>query len=120
MDKYIDVIKRALELSSTIVEGFEYIQNNKEKSQDIVNVLKDIINSVYSIDKSLTPIYEKIPFNNLEVLMNDLKNIFEYITTEYNTNAGLDITSIVQLKLMPAYKKWHEELNRVLTPYVLS
>lgn len=121
MEKYIEVLTRILELSDTLQEGIEHIQLKlaEEKIEDAKILLHDVAEALEAIDQSLSPIEEELPDNSINYLnYNLLKEIKKIILSllEYNE---MELIVNSSKKLLPAYRMWKQEMQRVIGPLIL-
>lgn len=117
-----EVIIQTVGLLQTMEEGMDYVKA-KLGELDIegtITVLTDLITAFTEIEKSIFPIIDKIPENQIEEKTNKLRKAFDAIVKEYENNKGHKTLEIMQFTLYPAFKNWREELENMLKPYVVS
>ncbi|MTI80205.1 MAG: hypothetical protein FH758_04850 [Firmicutes bacterium] len=121
-NKYYDVIKRAVDLSETGLEGMLHISSklNEGNYQQAIPLLEDVMKACLSIDASIQPVLSELASNELESLGKKVRNGFELVVSAFEQGEPGKAQEVVQFNLMPNYKKWHAEINRVLKPLILS
>ncbi len=120
--KQYDVIKRIVELAETGLEALQHI-DLKLKSGELkqtITLMNDLVNAFYTIEKAVRPMLPDLLENKLEVLAEELKNAFDDMVSAYESGEINRANEVMQFKLMPGYKKWQAEIDRVFMPYLLS
>jgi hypothetical protein len=122
MEKYLDVMKRIVELAETCLEGMEHIklQLNEGRFEDSIRLMTDVVDAYHSMEKSLQDFLSQLPPNRIEELSNTLRSAFEYMVSAYEEGKGAMALEIIQFNLLPSYKRWKGELERILNPYLVS
>ena len=122
IEQYLDVFKRILELSQTIEEGFEHVQEYMKKLEyeNALVVLNDINDGFESIESFLEVIIQALPENEIinmkTLLKNNLNNVIYYLKQNESNKARI----LLDITLLPDIKNWQNELNRILSPYIYS
>jgi hypothetical protein len=122
IEKYLDVMKRMVELSETCLEGMEHIklQLNEGRFEDSIRLMTDVVEAYHRMEKSLQDFLSQLSPNRIEELSNPLRRAFEYVVSAYEEGEGAKALEIIQFNLLPSYKKWKGELERSLNPYLVS
>lgn len=122
MEKYLDIIRRVLELSDTVLEGLRYVQARLDKGDFIqtFEMLNDVVSGINSMVGALQPMMEDELADSLVPLTDELNRALDTLVTAYEQNQGLEAMSILRINLTPAYLEWQAELNRQLHPLILS
>ncbi|MBF8982976.1 motility associated factor glycosyltransferase family protein [Lutibacter sp. B2] len=122
MYKYVDVIKKILELSYTVFEGFDHIDVKlKElRYEEAFDILSDAAEAIFSIEESMKPFVDEIAENQLKSFVDEIKDLFKESINIYERKEMLQLESIIHTKCIVAYKNWQNELIRVLGPYMIS
>ena len=120
MDQY-DVIKRTVELAETGLEALQHINSKIDAGQleQTVNLMSDLTDAFYSIEKAIQPLMPELLPNELEVLAAELKNAFDDIISAYECKEINRAAEVMQFRLTPCYKKWQAEIDRVFMPYII-
>lgn len=122
VERYLDVIRRTLELSDTTHLGLQYIDSrlNEGRFEEARDMMDEVWNSITSMKKAVLTIGGKIPQENIELLADKLEEGVNTLMNVYDTEVGVQVIEVLRGELMPTYKEWLEEIKRVLEPYVLS
>ncbi len=122
VEKYIEVITRALALSDTILEGIEHIQRTLEeiRYEDATVLIHDVMEGLKAIEEALQPLVNELVDNNLEYLISNLKDEIEEIIDLFNNDRMEAAAERTSKKLIPAFTIWKQELHRVIGPFVLQ
>ena len=116
------VISNVLELLEMMDEGLTYV---KQKIMELnveasVTVLLDTIDAFYAIEETIYPMQEQLDENKIVEKTNELRERLDILVKEYEKENGHRFYEIMQLSLEPAFKKWKEEIEVILRPYVAS
>lgn len=116
MDKQIEVMKKAVELSKTGFEGLEHIYNKTLEGQfeETAILFKDVFHAFTEIDKAIKPIIPELSKNEIEPLTVSLIEGFKIMLATYEKEENMRPLEIIQYTLMPRYKKWQAKLERIL------
>jgi len=112
LENKITIIKMILEILDTIDEGIKYITLKENKGDINLILLEDIKNALLSVDGSLDPIKEELPFNEIELYVQDLITAIEKIFNGANIDTDM---KIVEEK----YDLLKSDIRRCLEPYIL-
>lgn len=116
------VINNILNLVETMEEGLYYIKNKLRglNIEGSIGALTDLIAAFIEVEKSITPILEEISATGITQKSDNLRRAFDIIVKEYEENKGKKAYEILQLNLEPDFKKWKDELESVLRPYIIT
>lgn len=124
MEKYLDGMRRTIDLSDTCLEGLEHIrkQLNEGYIEDTIPLMVDVITAFSQIEDFIQPILVKssLSSNHIESLTSSLRNALDHAVTAYNQELNGKVVEIFQFTLLPAFRKWKSEVERVFQPYLLS
>ena len=122
MEKYLDVVRRVLELSDTVLEGLRFVQARLDKGDfpGSFEMLHDVVSGINSMMGALQPLLEEELAETLVPLTDELNQAMDALVTAYERKQSLDAMQIMRINLVPAYLAWQAELNRQLQPLVLS
>lgn len=122
MEKYLEVIRRTLELSGTVLEGLEHIKYKLDEGdfESTITLFHDVVEAFYQMEKSIPPLMNQLPQNQLSDLTAYARESFENVVSLYENHMGIKALEMIRFSLIPAYQKWKAELERVFTPYVVS
>lgn len=122
MDKYLDVIRRTLQLSETILEGLTYIQANLDlgEFEKTKTMFTDVIEGIYQIQQSISAFLSELPANEIAALNGKLKNSLDGVVSAYEQKKAAQLKEKMEEELLPVFEQWQEELRRCLRPYLLN
>jgi hypothetical protein len=122
MEKYIDVMKRTIELSESCVESLEHIKLriNEGAFEETIQSMDDLVNAVYQIEVSMQGYLREIPANRIEERTNQLRNSLEHVVSAYGQRESAKALEIIQFNVLPSCKGWKTEIEKALQSYVLS
>jgi hypothetical protein len=122
MDKNMEIIRQANELSMTVLEGLEHSKTriNEGYFEESIQLFTDVVEAFSHIEKSIQPLLPHLPQNNLDSLTISLHESIEYTVSAYEKGEGGKVLEIIQFNLLPMYKKWQSELEATLRPYITN
>jgi hypothetical protein len=122
LEKYIDVIKRIVELSETMEEGLIHIRNqvNEGYFEFSVPLVTDVISAFASIEKSLWTSVDNVSNAELVNPFQNLQNSFNILTEAYEQGSGGRALEILHFNVLPTTKKWKAALEKSFEPYLVS
>lgn len=122
MDKYLDVIRKTLQLSETILEGLTYIQANLDlgEFEKTKTMFTDVIEGIYQIQQSISAFLSELPANEIAALNGKLKNSLDGVVSAYEQKKAAQLKEKMEEELLPVFEQWQEELKRCLRPYLLN
>ncbi|MEZ2658258.1 hypothetical protein [Aneurinibacillus aneurinilyticus] len=122
MENKIHVMKHVLELSQTMGEALEHIkaQVNEGQEANTIELANDTMSAFASIIQSMGTFLGDLPKNKIEEYTNILLKSFDVLATTYEQQQGVKTLEVLQFNVLPAYKKWKEELENQLQRYVVS
>lgn len=122
MDKYLDVIRRTLQLSETILEGLAYIQAGLKAGEfeKTKTMFAEVIEGIYKIQQSLSAFLSELPANEIAALNGKLKNSLDGVVSAYEQKKAAQLKGKMEEELLPVFEQWQEELKRCLRPYLLN
>jgi hypothetical protein len=122
MEKYMDVMKRTVELSESCLGAIDHIKArlNEGAFEDTIRLMDDLVNGFYQIERSLQGFISKLPSNQIEGLTNRVRSAMEHTISAYEQGDRGKVLEIIQFNLLPSFKIWKAELDQVLSPYLIS
>lgn len=122
MNKYFDVITRALELAETSLAGLEHCKDslNQGKVENAAPLLEDVLAAYAKIEEALQPVLPSLEENKISQFTDTLRSSFDLVVSAIEQGEGAKSQEVIQFNLLPSYKAWLSELNRILKPYVVS
>ncbi len=117
-----EVIKYTLGLLETMEEGMDYVKAKlgELNIEGTVTVLTDLITAFTEVEKSISPMMEELPENQISEKADKLRTAFDTLLKEYESSKGQKAYEIMQFTLEPAFKSWKQELENTLKLYILS
>lgn len=111
-----------INLSDTIMEGLEHIKQRVLEGylEDTYYLLEDIINAVASIHKATEQMLSVLGENRIEEYTQHINHLIDEMTNNYKEQRIEKAKTDYQLVLIPAFKKWKNELERCLSDYIAS
>jgi len=112
-----EVYRQILDLAGTVLEGLEHIhrlagEGNFEKTTALY---ADVTRSFHEIKKGLLAHYRGFNGSDLEMRMEKVAEQMDYLVLAYEGDEAVRPVEVLQLSLMPAYRRWHESLQEALT-----
>ncbi|MBU9711756.1 hypothetical protein [Evansella tamaricis] len=122
MDKYIEVMKRTKELTDTMLEGLEHINElfKDGKYEETIQLFESVVVAYTTIQNSLEPIKEKLNNGDLESTTKNFNHILELVVDYYETKDYGRVQEVIQFTLLPHVKKWRGELETAFEPFLTS
>lgn len=122
MEKYTDIIRKTLDLADTCLQGLEHVItcNNEGRFEDGLIMLHDSVQCYYQMEKALVPVLTKLPANGMGPLSEALCNALDTVISIQERGGRAKVLELMQFSVVPAYRKWHAELNRCLRSHVAS
>ncbi|NEZ45883.1 hypothetical protein FDF74_01505 [Clostridium niameyense] len=119
MNDYIDVIKKTIQLSSTLKDGIEYIREGLifKEYDEVEKVIEDTITAVVVIEKALNPVLLEIKGEKIKKSLEDLRKNLNSLEESFNAGNTDESFNIIQRKLFPMYNVLEDSLNRDLKKY---
>lgn len=122
MEKYIDVMKQAVELSGTMLEGLQHIQKllGEGKFEETMYLFEDVISAFSTIDLSIVPVIEILDNHVINERSKKINRALEHVVSCYEVKSHIRVQEAMQFTLVPEVKKWKEELDKAFQPYIVS
>jgi len=122
MEKYLDIIKRTIQLSETCLEGLEYTKEklNEGQFEQTIPLMNDSVIAFLQMEKSLQPIFPTFNSNHNESLTHSLQDAFDHAVTAYELGQRGKVLEVFQFTLLPNYKKWKDEIEKAFHTFVVS
>jgi hypothetical protein len=112
-----ELARQIAELVDTAFEGLEHVhrQNMEGKFEQTIPLFTDVIEAFTEIEKilALNGLLDN-PGDALTSSTQSLKDAFDWMTKAYEKRDNVRPLEIMQLTLLPRYKKWQEGLRERL------
>ncbi|MCT4619787.1 MAG: hypothetical protein N4A62_10415 [Marinisporobacter sp.] len=126
MNKQVEVAFNILQLLSTIEEGINYIQKQltELRYEEAFVLLKDVVDGIASIDKTLKPMEVKIKALQDEKIKRAKENLNQYITEmvmlyKYKSKNHEELEKTLNL-VINTFNVWKEEIEIIIRCKVAS
>jgi len=121
MHKHIEVIHMLLPLLSTIEEGLNHIkvQISELRYEAAFGLLEDSVLGIASIEGALGQMAQILP-EKISPLTAELKKSIVNVVESYEKGKQEIVEKQIEKEVLPAFRKWKEELENTLKPYILS
>lgn len=115
------VIRRALELSFTILEALDYIEEKMDeyKYNIIINLFEDIFIAFYTIEKCLRPYINDLAEEEICYYFENVKEQIEITVDalEFKTDKIPEDKIVLLLTIL---REWQKELEKIIAPQVIT
>ncbi|MGG1664386.1 hypothetical protein [Brevibacillus sp. NRS-1366] len=123
MEKYLDSMRRTIELSDTGIEALEHIQLqlNEGYLEQALELFGDVVDAFLQMEQSLALFLPFLPSNQLEEISKQVKNGLEMVAATYEMSGNRkEILNFLDQNVLPDYRLWQGELQRSLQPIIFS
>lgn len=122
MEKYLEVMRQSIELSNTIIVGYEQIQRFIEEGQfeEAILLYSDTINGIYSIENAVKPVLQELKIKEVPVLITAVVDSLDFIAYAFEERDYHKAQKALYVKLVPQYKQLKEKLEKAFNPYLVS
>lgn len=123
MERYIDVMKRTVELSDTCLKAIQHIHDRLEEGfslKELNWLILDVIQAIYQMEISISPLLQKLSTNELPSLIHKLRNTLEKLVSACEWEEDEFGLEIIKIELLSNYLEWKKELEKCLYPYFIS
>ena len=118
--QYNEIMRLSTDLAERCREGLKQIKAklNEGGLEDTMAYFNHIANSFYNILESIQPVLGELSPNELESRSKSLHEAFGAAVKAYEAKDRDRALEVMQFTLIPAYKKWQEELDRCFRPHI--
>ena len=118
----IEVINNILQLLLTIEEGLEHIKIQLEelRYEEALGLLEDSILGTDSIKNAIEPMKQELEEDNIVELGTVLEKNISKTISSYEDGRETNLEKQLEEGILPAFKNWKHELDKVLKPYIIS
>jgi hypothetical protein len=122
MEKYKEVMEKALELTGTMREGLDHILASAESGElnHSLHVFNNVLESYVSISSNISLFLDKLPSNKVEEYMDAIQLGFQSLANAYEQGKNDKVIAAIQSTLQPAIHAWYQEMDNAFRPYVIS
>ncbi len=117
-----EVYRSILDLADTVLEGLEHIHRLAgEGNFNKTTVLyADVTTSFHEIKKGLLAHYPQFNGSELEKRMEKVAEQMNFLVLAFEGNEDVRPVEVLQLSLLPAYRRWQESLQENLSEHCRS
>lgn len=126
MSLYIDsdseVIYRMLDLLPTISQALRHMQTQLEelRLEESAILFQDVATAIGSVTASLLPLLKEEENIRLLNTITPLRESISSLVDYYEQEDIQAVQIVMDTQLLPAYRKWQEEVEQRLRPFVLA
>ncbi len=122
MEKYMEVMRLTIELSDSCLAGIRHLQNqlNMGYMEESIILLQDVVGAFYQMEKAIQPIIDILVLTELEDKTNLVRDSLEHVVTFYEKEEDGQAYSMIEMKFLPYYLDWKEDIERSFTSYVVT
>jgi len=117
-----EIYRQILDLAGTVLEGLEHIhrkagEGNLEQTRELY---ADVTASFHEIKKGLLAHYPGFNGSEMEERMQKVAEQLDFLVLAYEGDEAARPVEILQLTLLPAYRRWQESLQEALGEHCRS
>ncbi|WAM32497.1 hypothetical protein [Caldicellulosiruptor naganoensis] len=119
-EKYLEIIQKVNELTSTMSEVFDHIVNvqiPELRFEDSFYLLNDIIEAFLSISNALKVIQTEFDVRSAMSLEDEIQKSLEELLELYKEPDSEKLLKKYKDDMIPLYKKWQDELLLSINKY---
>lgn len=122
MEKHIEVMKKSLDLSETILEGLQHTKKllSEGKHEQSVFIFEDILQAFATIGRTIAPVLKELNNESISLKQAEFSQAADLVVTGYEEKNYTKVQEILQFTLIPRFKKLKEELEQTFNPYLVS
>ncbi len=122
VERYIEVMKQAVELVETMKEGLAHIrtQLNEGQFEQSVILFEDVMTAYAVLERSVTPVLAELTGEEVTVQFTKLRQSLELTVSAYEQNEFGRVKELIQFTLLTRVQKVEDELSHAFAPYVVS
>jgi len=122
IEQYYEVIERILELLDTLEEGISYAgeQSAELQYEDALVTLNDVMEGIISIFNAMKPMRNEMEKNNIDTLLADIEAAMRKVVDSYEQDRKFYLEREITEEVLPYFKNWKHEVERVLKLYIAS
>lgn len=122
MEKHLVVMKQSRGLQDTAYEGLQHMQLlfKEGEFEETISLFTNIIQATLSIEESLTTLPKEVLSEDIADGTEKIKRGMDIIVELYENKDYGKILEVLQLTLIPSYKRWNEATEIAFQRYLLS
>ena len=116
VDEKVDIYMRLLELAETTLEGIEHIYDRTMYGcfEDTSGLFTDVADSFHEIKKALLAYMPEYAENELDKISDEVIEGMKMLLLAYEGDQDVRPMVVLQFALLPAFRRWHVELQENL------
>lgn len=121
-DPNSEVIYRMLDLLPTISQALRHMQTQLEelRLEESAILFQDVATAIGSVTASLLPLLKEEENIRLLNTITPLRESISSLVDYYEQEDIQAVQIVMDTQLLPAYRKWQEEVEQRLRPFVLA
>ncbi len=118
-DKVVTVYQNILNLADTTLEGLEHIQamTNHGRFEDTMLLYTDVADSMHEIQTALAAVMPDYEQSDLQHATKGVVESMQMIMAAFEGDKDVRPMEVMQFAMLPAYQRWHGELQQELLEY---
>ncbi|TWI59958.1 hypothetical protein [Halalkalibacter nanhaiisediminis] len=122
MERYVDVMKQAVELVKTMQEGIAHIQTqlNEGQFEQSIVLFQDVMTAYAALQRSVTPVLTELKEDEVTPQFEKLAQPLELVVSGYEQKEYGRVKEVIQFTLLPYLQKMEQSLSEAFAPYIVS
>jgi len=122
MEKYVDVMKRSIELSETVIEGFQHTQRLIRDTQfeQAVLMFEESLKGYAQLEESVRPVILKLQDDEIESQLEKVQKKAHLIVDAFGKEDFSKVNEILQFTMVPLFKSITKSMDQLFSRYLLS
>lgn len=122
MEKQLDIMRQTSELLITGYEGLTHIQQllKEGKFKDTIPLFSDVVHAFSVIENSVDNLPVEMLSDDSKSLTTKVRDALDLVVGSYELEQSGKVQEMLQFTLIPRYRRWMEELDRIFNPYLVS
>lgn len=122
MEKHIEVMKKSLQLSGTMLAALQHIQKllNEGKSEQAIFLFEDVLQGYATVERTISPVVKDLNNESIALKQVDFGQATELVVTAFEEKNYAKVQEVLQFTLIPGFKKLVGELEQAFNPYIVS
>jgi len=122
MEKHVDVMKWSLELSDTIIKGFQHTQRLIRDGQfeQAITMFEESLKGYAQLEESVRPVLIDLEGTDIESQIERAQMKAHLIVHAFGNGDFSKVNEILQFTMIPLFKSLTKSMNQSFSPYVVS
>ena len=115
-DQKVIVYQHILELADTTLEGLEHIQARTMEGcfEDTVDLYTDVADSMCQMQTALATVLPDYEESDLNTESDKVVESMQLVLAAYEGDKEVRPMEVMQFAMLPAYRRWHNQLQEEL------